>query len=125
MLDRYETRDLWYDTFPETETVTLRSRSAADQSSFTDYVIGHAKQRPIDSAPADLGGTLVEDVRCLWQLWQDALDGAGAPAPREGDAVVQTLADGETTVTWYVERLKNKMFGNVFDLTCLKQAERA
>lgn len=121
MLSRLTTRRVWATTFPDVETVTLRSRSSADQSAFTDYTIGHAKQRPIDDAPAPLGGSLVEDNRCLWQLWQDALDAAGAPAPKEGDAIVQTLPDA-TQVTWHVERLRHKLFGNCHDCYAVREA---
>lgn len=124
MLNRYTTGTVWLTTFPGVETVVLRSRDPADQSRFTDWSIPHAKQRPIEGDPSPLGGTgaLVEDTRCLWQLWQDALDAAGAPQPKEGDAVVQTLADGLTEVTWLVKSGKNKLFGNVFDLDCLKES---
>lgn len=121
MLNRATTRRLWSSTFPKTETVVLRSRSAADQSTFADYAVGHAKQRPVAGEPSVLGGTLIEDVRCTWQVWQDALDAANAPAPKEGDAVVQTLLDS-TQVTWLARAVRNRMFGNLFDLDCVREA---
>ncbi len=101
---------------PGKEPITFRSRNyAANSTPFTDYLLAQAKQfkgvttheGPDNSVPV---------TRCTWLLWAELIEAAQAPAPKNGDMIVQ--ADG---TAWIVKSRDVKMFDNDYGLECIQK----
>lgn len=120
MLSPYHTRNIWRRVCPGISACTLRVRSSADQSAFTSYSLYHARQEPLSRVDVPLGGNLITDETAPWLIWQDDLDAAGAPVPKIGDEISQSVAG--VTVVWEITAVDTELFGQPYVCSALRRA---
>ena len=114
MMNKLAYRTAWRGLIPGMEAVTLRARGSSDSAaSYTSYSLPRAKRWPDEATAQQAGAAETYLPRVRFQLWQESLDAASAPAPKVGDLIV----DAES-VTWVVQQVTRKLMDNVFDCSC-------
>lgn len=114
MINANTVRAAWKRLCPEKGAATLRVRAASPGPTgwtFTDYALKHVHRQA--SAKYDPAGEPQADAdRATFQVWQDDLDAAGAPAPRKSDLIVQG------GVTYEVDREPQGLFSGAACHVC-------